>query len=268
MSELLFYVDDSGTRSPDRKGPECPPKRDWFALGGILIRAEDESEARQLHADFCGRWGITYPLHSSDIRFKQNNFAWLQTSAEGDVERFYEDLGETLTSLPVRGLACTIDRPGYNHRYFERYGRQRWSLCKTAFSVIVERAVKLALREGRALRILPERADKDADAKLKRYYEDLRQTGMPFAGGGNSKYEPLSQEDFKKTLREFRPKYKSSPMVQLADLYLYPMCRNGYERYRPFEELKSAMRLVDCELSTDDIPLLGIKYSCFDLVRR
>lgn len=242
--------------------------RDWFALGGVVVRSEDEDEARGLHAEFCARWGIEHPLHSSDIRFKQNDFAWLQTAPANDVNRFYAELGSMLTSLPARGLACTIDRPGYNHRYLELYGRQRWSLCKTAFSVIVERAVKLAIREGRTLRILPERADKDADRKLKHDYDDLRVSGMPFAGGGNAKYAPLTPADFHRTLREFRPKFKSSPMAQLADLYLYPMCRNGYEEYRPFEELRLAKRLVDSDLSTDETPMLGIKYSCFDLVTR
>ncbi|KZX52335.1 hypothetical protein A3711_08560 [Erythrobacter sp. HI00D59] len=173
-----------------------------------------------------------------------------------------------LASVPVLGLACTIDRPGYNQRYFEKYGRERWSLCKTAFSVIVERAVKRARSDTRKLRIYAERADKDSDSKLRQYYEELRAEGMPFAGGGDAKYHPLSQPELKETLREFRLKYKSSPMVQLADLYLYPMCRNGYEPYRPFKEFQDANRLIDCELSADERPALGIKYSCFDLVNR
>lgn len=266
MSELLFYIDDSGTRSPDRRLVANPPIRDWFGLGGVLVRQEDEASARRLHSEFCQSWGIDYPLHSENIRFKTGAFAWLKGVPEDERNRFYRELGDMLVSLPVRGLACTIDRPGYNARYYERYGRQRWSLCKTAFSVIVERAVKLAIREDRKLRILPERADKDSDRKLKQYFQDLRANGMPFSAGGDPKYSPLGQHEFESTLLEFKTKFKSSPMIQLADMYLYPMCRNGYHEYRPFNEFREAGRLVDCELSAEEAKVLGIKYSCFDLV--
>ena len=57
---------------------------------------------------------------------------------------FYEDLYQLLRAAPVTGLACVIDRPGYNARYREKYGRQRWSLCKSAFTISVERAAKYA----------------------------------------------------------------------------------------------------------------------------
>lgn len=268
MNELIFYVDDSGTRSPDRKKLKDPPKRDWFGLGGVLIRKEDEQQARDVREEFCAAWNINYPLHSENIRFKTGDFNWLKELEGAEQNRFYRSLGAMLTSLPVRGLACTIDRPGYNHRYYDKYGRERWSLCKTAFSVIVERAVKWARIEDRKLRIYAERADKDSDSKLRQYYQELRTQGMPFTGGGDVKYKPLSQPDLHETLREFRLKFKSSPMVQLADLYLYPMCRNGYEAYRPYDEFRAAGRLVNCELDDTELPALGIKYSCFDLVKR
>lgn len=268
MSDLHFYVDDSGTRSPDRKATENPPLRDWFALGGVLIKSEDERDARALHSEFCERWQIDYPLHSENIRFKSGRFNWLKDLSPQEQDRFYSELGIMLTAMPVRGLACVIDRPGYNHRYFERYGRQRWSLCKTAFSVILERAVKLALQEGRRLRVYPERADKDSDGKLKSYFTSLRQEGMPFDQGGDPKYDPLTSAEFSRALREFRLKFKASPLIQIADLYLYPMCRNGYQTYRPFEELKLAGKLVDCHLSEGQLATLAIKYSCFDLVAK
>jgi hypothetical protein len=268
MRELRFYIDDSGTRSPDRRQRDPKPdiRNDWFALGGVLVKEEDEAEARELRSEFCERWGIDYPLHSSDIRFKTNDFGWLKQTHPKEQERFYSELEQMILAMPVLGLACVIDRPGYNHRYLEKYGRQRWSLCKTAFSVLVERSVKLAIKEGRRLRVLPERADPGSDAKLKGYYEALRSNGMPFERGGDAKYSPLAALDFQRTLLEFRPKFKSSPMVQIADLYLYPICRNGYRPYRPFEALSGAGKLIDCVLPDEDVGVLGIKYSCFDLV--
>lgn len=268
LSELRFYIDDSGTRSPDRRSQGQGNTPDWFSLGGILVDANDEALVRERYHAFCKRWDIDYPLHSSDIRFRQGNFKWLRAESDESRSAFYGDLENFLVQLPVRGLACVIDRPGYNHRYFEQYGRERWSLCKTAFSVIAERAVKVAMREGKTLRVYAERSDRKADNRLNSYFRDLRENGMPFNEGGNSKYHPLSTIDFHKTFKEFRIKYKSSPMIQVADLYLYPMCRNGYESYRPFDMLRLNGRLLDCSLATDEVPMLGIKYSCFDLVER
>ncbi|MFA6220538.1 MAG: DUF3800 domain-containing protein [Erythrobacter sp.] len=269
MPDLLLYLDDSGTRNPDRgcKAIADPDRPDWFALGGILLASEDESAARQLHSDFCRRWDITYPLHSSDIRFRKGEFNWLKHLSIPEFERFHEDLAATLIAMPVRGIACVIDRPGYNNRYLEKYGRQRWSLCKTAFSVVVERAAKAAISEGRRLRVFPERADKQADGWLAGYFRDLREAGMPFAVATSEKYAPLTNGDLGHTLREFRPKYKSSPMVQIADLYLYPICRGGYVDYRPLSILREEGKLIDCTLSDDELPSRGIKYSCFELVR-
>jgi hypothetical protein len=66
---LNFYMDDSGTRAPDRKLlPYNPMVREFFALGGVLINEDDEGSARKLYDDFCVRWSIGYPLHSVEIR--------------------------------------------------------------------------------------------------------------------------------------------------------------------------------------------------------
>jgi hypothetical protein len=50
---LNFYMDDSGTRMPNRKPlPYRPEVREFFALGGVLINEEDEGPARKLYDDF------------------------------------------------------------------------------------------------------------------------------------------------------------------------------------------------------------------------
>lgn len=267
MGDFHFYIDDSGTRNPDKR-PDDAAVGDWFALGGVIVKAEDEQELRDRHSAFCDQWCIDYPLHSSDIRFKTNDFCWLKELDKPDQDRFYSELGELIVSSPVLGLACVVDRPGYNARYREKYGRQRWSLCKTAFSVVAERAAKYAISQGRRLRIYPERSDPGAEQKLRSYYRGLHDEGMPFHEGGNVKYQPLGNGELRQTLREFRLKFKSSPPMQIADLYLYPMCRNGYVEYRPMEELRAAKKLVDNHLTDGEVPALGIKYSCFDMVKR
>ncbi|CAG1012369.1 hypothetical protein RHIZO_04239 [Rhizobiaceae bacterium] len=54
-------------------------------------------------------------------------------------------------------------------------------------------------------------------------------------------------------------------MMQIADLFLYPMAKGGYDpTYRPYRALKESGRLIDAHLSPERIPSLGIKYSCFD----
>lgn len=167
--------------------------------------------------------------------------------------------------MPVVGLACVIDRPGYNARYREKYGRQRWSLCKSAFTISVERAAKYARSQNCRLRVLPERCNKKEDDMLKGYYNDLKAIGQPFDPNTSEKYHPLTPEEFKKTLLEFHPQMKSSRMPQFADLYLWPMCMGGYNPdNRPYKRLKEDGKLIECVLPKEDWQMLATKYYCFD----
>ena len=61
--------------------------------------------------------------------------------------------GERIIDKDLVGLACVVDRPGYDARYREKYGRRQWHLCQTAFSIVVERAAKYARDSGRKLRV-------------------------------------------------------------------------------------------------------------------
>ena len=79
------------------------------------------------------------------------------------------------------------------------------------------------------------------------------------------KYSPASPVDYRNTLYEFRAKKKTSRLMQIADIYLWPMCIGCYDKgNRAYTRLLGAGKLIDCSLSTEDIPVLGIKYSCFD----
>lgn len=239
---------------------------DWFALGGILINDEDISQAKQMIVDFRSCWPQMgdAPFHSSDIRGSHGAFKWLGQTP-GTFEAFAGELATLLHNLPVIGLACVIDRPGYNRRYQEKYGRQRWSLCKTAFAIAVERATKLAIAQERKLRIYIERSSKKDDQKMQEYYDILRDKGHWFNPATAEKYSPSASADYRQTLYEFRTKQKSSPLMQIADLYLWPICMGGYEQdCRPYRSLLDAGKLIDCSLSGSDVDRLGIKYSCFD----
>lgn len=267
---MQFYLDDSGTRHPRHdRGTQPEHGYDWFALGGILVDQQDEPEARDLHAAFRENWGIEAPLHSSEIRSQNENFLWLRGLNRKDQDRFYEELYQLMRAAPVIGLACVVDRPGYNHRYLQMYQQEPWLLCKTAFSVAVERAAKYAREKGYRLRVLPERCNKPEDALIRGYYDELRADGLPFAAESSSKYQPLAAKEFQQTLYEFRPKAKTSPMAQFADLFLWPICIGGYHASnRPYARLMKDGKLIECFLPKETWPMRATKYSCFDLVER
>lgn len=259
-----LYVDDSGTRHPNRTKPTSG-HGDWFALGGIIIADEEEAEARDLHAAFCSKWDITYPLHSVKIRHKADNFSWLASLSQPDARQFYKDLDDLMVAIPVLGHACVIDRPGYHDRYFEKCGRRRWHLCKTAFSVLCEGSAKFAMKHDRRVRVFVEETDKDADSRIRLYFKELRAEGMPFAKDNSEKYGPLMADDLRFRLLDLDFKRKTSAMMQLADLYLYPICRSGYDQlYRSLKLLREHGKLVDCVVEDDELKHLGVKYSCFD----
>lgn len=265
---LNFYLDESGTRNPDRATTNQVNRgRDWFGMGGILIAECDEAEARLQYRNFCDKWEIARPLHSSEIRSKSKNFQWLRSLNPQEHATFLSSLERFLLGLPILGVACVIDRPGYNIRYLEKYGRKRWLLCKSAFSIVVERAVKHAESLNLKLRVMPERCSKKDDDKLREYYSDLKKTATPFDPVSSGRYSPLSAADFAKTLYEFRLKKKSSEMLQVADMYLWPMCLGGYDKSNhAYRQLIAHGKLIDCLHSGDDkrLAALGIKYYCFE----
>ena len=184
-------------------------------------------------------------------------------------DEFYETLYQLIKSAPAIGLACVIDRPGYNARYLEEYGRKRWSLCKSAFTISVERAAKYARSIGYRLRVCPERCNKTEDEILKSYYEGLKIDGPPFDASRSEKYRPLTGAEFRETLYELQPKMKTSPMAQFADLYLWPMCMGGYNPgCLPYKRLLEDGKLIECGMTPNDVPMLGTKYYCFDAIER
>jgi Protein of unknown function (DUF3800) len=265
---INLYLDDSGTRNPDRKpGRLASHGHDYFALGGILIRESDEQQARQLHQNLCNKWSINYPLHSVEIRGSNGRFKWIKTLTKDKKEKFLDELYSVMAQSPILGIACVIDRPGYNSRYEEKYAGQRWQLCKTAFTVLVERAAKYADSQNCRLRVLPEKCNKNEDSTLKEYYNSLKSEGMPFNVSSSSKYQPLTSIKFSEILYEFKLKEKSSPLVQIADLFLWPMAIGGYDKNnRPYKRLIEDKKLIDCLYDSDEVPHLGIKYSCFNSV--
>lgn len=263
----LLYMDDSGTRHPDHDAPGSR-HRDWFALGGIMINEENKDVADALITAFRTRWPELddRPFHSHEIRRRQDGFAWL-AKAGHRAELFISELSALLLSLPVVGLACVIDRQGYNDRYKAQYGEDRWLLCKTAFAVTVERAVKQAIVNDRRVKIYVEKTSKKAGTLIKSYYQEIKRNGLWFDSTQSSKYKPVLAEQFNARLYDFKTKTKTSLLMQIADLYLWPMCIGGYQpTNKAYMALKEAGKLIDCFIANEELAERGIKYSCFENV--
>lgn len=154
-----------------------------------------------------------------------------------------------------------------NHYVPIWYPRGMWHLCRTVFSVAVERAVKYARNLGRPLRVYVEGSTKDDERRIKEYYKALITAGLPFDAERSKSYEPLSAAELNETLIELRFKGKSSPPMQIADLCLWPLAMVRYGRsLLPYERLREAGKLIEAQLAPEHIPLRGTKYSCFELV--
>ena len=266
---ISLYIDESGTKNPDHRPGRVPAHGcDYFSYGGILIQESDESLARQIHNEFTGKWKISVPLHSVEIRSRSRNFGWLKGISKVELEEFLEDLYQIMSKIPAFGIACVIDRPGYDARYKPIYGRRRWHLCKTSFCIVVERAAKYAISQNAKLRVYAERSNKKDDSKVQEYYDELKASGSPFCGDNSKKYSPLTPEEFRGVLYDLKFKNKSSAMAQYADLYLWPMAMGGYDLgNRPFRRLNDDRKLIDTILPEADREVAGIKYSCFYLVK-
>jgi hypothetical protein len=269
--ELYVYLDDSGTRNPDRKPnldkDGCPYSRDAFALGGIIVLEEDIKECISAMESLRLRWPKCgdRPFHSSEIRNRNESFAWLEES-QVDCNAFYSDIGRTLCSLPVIGMACVIDRPGYNKRYMEMYGVDRWRMCKTAYAICLERTMKMAKRLDRYLRVIVERTGKREDNNIRRYHKDIVETGSPFDRIRSEPYDGLGPDDYINNVpRQVFFETKDSVMMQIADLYLHPLVVSGYDRnHIPYTMMRRSKKIMDCHVPEESVKTLGIKYSCFD----
>lgn len=261
--EIHLFIDDTGSRDSNKKpNIERRDGLDCFGLGGVMINYPDVDIVWQHHQAFCKKWNIDYPLHSHEIRGGRQNFKWLKNPEIA--AEFMPDFTRFLTSLPVIGIAAIIDRPGYVKRYHDKYDGNPWHMDKTALTILLERAAKYADSRGKHLRVFFEQCGRNEDTDLKQHAKNLKIYGMPFSTP-NPDYKGLVAADFKRIIRgEPREKTKKMAQIQIADLYLYPMAKGGYDpEYRPYKQLKVAGKIIDAWLTPEDIPNRGIKYSCF-----
>jgi hypothetical protein len=266
---LHLYVDETGPRHPDRAAVPTKHGNDWFAMGGVLIRAEDEAAAKTSLANFKKQWPqITAPLHLTDMRSEKKKFAWIGRLKAEDRDRFWSGYRTFLATLPVAGTACVIDRPGYVARgYGKRSGDSKWLLCRSAFDIVVERSAKLAKQQGRRLKIFYEMADPSTNQMIENYFYNIKENGLGFDAATSAKYLPLIQEDFRHLLLDIEGKDKTNRLMQVADSYIYAIARGSYERkFNLYRRLAEAGRLVTSQVDPKFAGILGVKTYCFQQV--
>lgn len=159
-----------------------------------------------------------------------------------------------------------IHRPGYNQRYKEKYGDQRWWMCKTAYTILIERVCKYVDAQNGTLSVRFEQTGKSEDRALIGYAKDMKRQGSPFDAQNSRQYGALGPDGYKRLVEgDPERRTKASPAIQVADLYLYPMVKAGYDlNYGPWQNMMNAGRVIDAILAAEDRALLGIKFSCFE----
>ena len=240
---------------------------DCFGLGGILIEEERIGEVMRAHGEFCASWGIDYPLHSHAIRGGRQKFSWLKNPEKAVA--FLPALNAFLVALPVIGIAAVIHRPGYVARYAEKYKGSPWQMDKTAFCILMERSAKFAHSRNRTLRVFFEESGKAEDRKIVSLMREIKRAGMPFDAARAAIYDGLSAADFRAIiLGDPQRRSKKTPMIQIADLYLYAIAKGGYQSdYPPFAALMEGGRLIETHVDPARRDALGTKYSCFDTIK-
>ena len=141
------------------------------------------------------------------------------------------------------------------------------SLLEVAVGVFIERGY-----DGSSMEDLAKGVDmvlKQVDETLAKHgASPITSIGQPFDPNTSEKYRPLAPDEFKQTLLEFAPRRKESPMAQLADLYLWPICMGGYNKAnRPYKRLFDDGKLIECIITPDLHEERATKYSCFDNIK-
>jgi len=259
--EFALYIDESGSPKPNRKD-----KTPHFAMGGVLVRRKDEGTIHQAVAEFKERWNIDehIPLHGSEIRSRKKNFTWLEKHDKDTQDRFHQDLADMIAKFPIIVHGCVVSRCGYLDCFEKEYGSKTWEMMKSAFSILLERVAKYINLHGGKVVVYFEKAGKKEDKLITNYFNEMKFHGAPFNPQTSSKYKPFRPEQLQQVLAGIEGKSKSNPILQIADLCLYPIARaKEQSQSRALQALRQHQKLVDEILEPDVLEEMGIKYYCF-----
>lgn len=266
MARLIYYMDETGNRRPDKKPHQNAQGRDCFALGGYLLWESDKDAVREMHRRFCQRWNVHAPFHMTDMLSARKRFSWLGNLSDKERTRFWDEYKDFLAGVPAFGTGCVISRSGYVARgYLDQFKDSKWFLCRSAFDITIERAVKFAQFKRAKLDVVFE-SDPPFNPIMEDYFANLKANGLAFDASRAGKYGPLTAEDFRNTLGRIEYKGKENPLIQIADSYIYAIARQKYDRFfGVFCRLRDNARIINFALQdAERIKAMGIKYYCFD----
>lgn len=118
---------------------------------------------------------------------------------------------------------------------------------------------------GRKLKVwLEEHGKAEGRARLE-HSADLKRDAMPFDQRPSGRYHPPGSDGFAEVLISCTRQQKSSPMIQIAGLMLFPVCRGCHDReHRAYQTPARARPLIAHPLRPDGEDIRGIRYSCLD----
>jgi hypothetical protein len=268
LRPYTFYMDETGSRHPDKQSDKSRLGRDWFGFGGVMVRGEDNDGVRDRVRHFSDRWKLSGPAHITDMRSENKAFSWLGKIDQVTREQFWSDWHRVLCESPVIGIGCVIDRPGYRARGYLEKHQSKWLLCRSAFDITIERAVKIAMMEGRKLHVVFEQ-DAGINSTISGYFQNLKNNGLEFDKENSKRYSPLASCCFSTTLGRIQHKPKSHELLQVADSYIYALARKGYDSKFPlYRHLRDAKRVAEFYLPQECLPHMSVKYYCFDKTKK
>ena len=262
-NKYVFYMDDFGTRTTCKGGTNAssPAHVLSFALGGVIVAAEDVDALSKKVNDFCVKWAVP-SLHGNKIRSAKGKFSFLKQDHKIK-ETFFLELDQLVLDDRLTAHACVICRPGYRDRYLEKHSDgTRWDMSKTAFDISVERAAKFAMQDNRSLDVVYERTGAKEDRLLEGYFASLKAKGLSFSTQNSAQYNPLTGVQFTDHLNIIWPDGKGNPLLQLADLIVHPISQVVCGKpNRAYDNLKKHEMLLDFK---HEDAAVGVKYSCYD----
>ena len=117
--EILLYMDESGSRDPDRHPREKANSPDWFGIGGVLVKATDKADIEAAMDNFRLRWPQMgeHPFRSYDIRNKTAFHIAVERAAKyalhhGARMRVYVERSDKVTEAQLKGYFDAMRKAG------------------------------------------------------------------------------------------------------------------------------------------------------------
>lgn len=240
------------------------PGHSHHALRGWLV---DEELLPQVESSIQG-FMMDYPrsqrpLRAGDIRAKKRAFRWLALRPEAEQQAFHARLLQMVQEAPGWFTACVVDPKAFTHPKMHSHSL---ALRRSAFHLLLEGGVKLALAMGGELRVVAPKRGAQENALLRLWYRDLKAHGKPFDAERSARYESLGPHAFASLkaldlMDEAKARQRFGGGLELAALCVHPVARalSGLPGHEAYAKLKAARKLSDAWATSLGDPSLGIR---------